>query len=283
MTLEKHTLERVQEILYTQNFAFNHRYGHPEYEDLMKQSNLQLLEIFTNGAYPVKPDGPNTPKVTTPPAPVGPAVIIPVSAGGIPVGALKTPAWKFRAGAKFPAVIAFFTPSEFRAYVQWVRKNEKYSWSPTGITEHHTAVPNPSYDRWKNGWDEQLLTNARNGYIKDRGFSAGPHLFTDQNGIWVLNPLSIRGTHAVAFNSTRYGIEMLLNGDDKAQVESEVGRANLRMGQIATAILMKDAGIPTDKLNFHRDDPATSKTCPGSYVNYERFLSGVLEIYKTLG
>src|SRR5690606_20663100 len=102
------------------------------------------------------------------------------------------------------------------------------------------------------------------------------------NGIWVFNPLSLRGTHATSYNSTRYGIEMLINGDDKKQVESEVGKANIRIGQIAAAILMKDAGISTAKLNFHRHDPETSKTCPGSHIEFERFESGVLEIHKSL-
>ena len=147
---------------------------------------------------------------------------------------------------------------------------------------HHTAVPNPSYDRWKNGWDEQLLVNARSGYIKDRGFKKGPHIFTDQNGIWVLSPLSAPGTHATSFNSTHYGIEMLLNGDDKAQVESAIGKANIRMGQITTAILMKDAGISTGKLNFHTHDPKTTKSCPGRFIDFKTYESAVIEIYNTL-
>lgn len=280
MNISSEQLDEVKELLYTQNYAFNYRYGHPEYEDLMKQSNLRLLEIMTNGAYPIKPAGPANPPITSPPAPTDPAP--PQQVLGIQVGTLKNPKWAFPAGGTFPAVIAFFTPEAFRAYVQWVRKNETYSWNPTGITAHHTAVPNPSYDRWRNGWDAQLITNARSGYIKDRGFKSGPHIFTDQNGIWVLNPLSRPGTHAASFNSTRYGVEMLLNGDDKAQVESAIGQANLRMGHIACAILMKDAGIPTTKLNFHRHDTLTSKTCPGKFVDFDQFEKAVLSAYADL-
>ncbi len=271
MTLTDEELDEVQNLLYTQNYAINHRYGSPEYEASMKRSNLRLLEIATNGAYPVKPDYTTPKEAPSPPA-----------SGIDPVAVVFPVKWKFPAGGTLPAVISRFTPEQFRAYVQWVRKNEKYSWTPSGITMHHTAVPNPSYDKWRDGWTEQLLVNARSGYIKDRGFKACPHIFTDQNGIWVVNPLSLRGTHATSYNSTRYGIEMLLNGDDKAQVESAVGRANLRMGQIATAILMKDAGISTGKLNFHRHDPETSKTCPGKFVDFSEFEAAVIAIHNTL-
>lgn len=222
--------------------------------------------------------GPMSGGVTPSPVPVNPNPTI------TPNGLASAPKWKFSAGGQFPAVIARFTPESFRAYVQYVRRNERYSWTPSGITVHHTAVPNPfpPYDKWKDGWNEQLLINARSGYINDRKFKAGPHIFTDHNGIWVFNPLSLRGTHATSFNSTRYGIEMLINGDDKKQVESEIGKANIRMGQVATAILMKDAGISTGKLNFHRHDPETSKSCPGSFIEFERFEAGVLEIHKGL-
>lgn len=281
MTLTAEQLEEVKDLLYTQNYYFNNRFGNPEYEATMKQANLRLLEIMTNGAYPVKPQGADkNPANTEPPTPEIPATS--PKDKGISVGTLKIPKWEFPDGGAFPAVIARFTPEEFRAYVQWSKKNERYSWSPGGITMHHTAVPNPSYDKWRDGWSEQLLKNCRSGYISNNGWNAGPHVFTDHNGIWVLNPLCKRGVHASSFNADRFGIEMLLNGDDKAQVESSVGQANIKMGQIAAAILMKDWGISTAKLNFHRHDPKTTKTCPGKHIDFQAYERGVIEIYQSL-
>jgi hypothetical protein len=48
----------------------------------------------------------------------------------------------------------------------------------------------------------------------------------------------------------------------------------------AAAVLMKHAGISTAKLNFHRHDPETSKTCPGRHVDFSDFEEEVLAMVE---
>lgn len=272
--MNKEQIDELKELLYEENWYIDTKWSDPSQKANAQRVHQRMLAIVTGGAYVP----PNPVPDIEPPEP-------PADAGSnIPVKVFPYPRakWAF-SGDTFPAVIVGLTPEEFRGYVQWVRKHEKYSWAPNGITAHHTAWPNldaPSH--WKNGWTEQLIKNARAGYIRDRGFKHGPHLFTDQNRIWIMNPLSIRGTHATSFNSHRYGVEMLLDGEDASQIASEKGQKSIRMGQVACAILMKDGGISTDRLNFHRHDPETSKSCPGSKIEFGAFEAAVLAIHAGL-
>lgn len=180
----------------------------------------------------------------------------------------------------FPIVGRKFEQGEFIEYVKWVQKHETYSWSPSGITMHHTGFPDLSLR--PNGFTEQHMLNMRHGYMTDRGWQRGPHIYTDDHAIWVFNPLSARGIHAVTYNSTRYGIEMLGNFDRTEDFESERGIASRANGMFAAAVLMKHAGISTAKLNFHRHDPETRKKCPGKLVNFSEFEDQVLAIVESV-
>lgn len=175
----------------------------------------------------------------------------------------------------FPIVGRRFSTAEFIEYVKWVQENETYTWNPKGITMHHTGFPDLSIR--PNGFSEQHMLNMRHGYINDNKWHHGPHIFTDDHGIWVFNPLSNRGVHAVSYNSTRYGIEMLGNFDTKKDFAHERGITSRLNGQFAAAVLMKYAGISMAKLNFHRHDPETSKSCPGVYMDFSNFERQVLE------
>lgn len=178
----------------------------------------------------------------------------------------------------FPIVGKRFKKNEFIQYVKWVQENEPYSWDPKGITMHHTGFPDLSIR--PNGFTEQHMRNMRHGYLHDKGWKHGPHIFTDEHGIWVFNPLSVRGVHAVSYNSTRYGIEMLGNFDSAEDFAHERGVASRSHGKFAAAVLMKYAGISTAKLNFHRHDPETSKTCPGKHVDFSGFEDEVLTLVE---
>jgi len=192
-------------------------------------------------------------------------------------GTFTPPVWLVK-GDDFPIVGRKFTRAEFIEYVKWVKQNEPYLWDPTGITIHHTGFPDLSIR--PNGFTEQHMINMRHGYINDNGWQRGPHIYTDDHGIWVFNPLSRRGIHAVSYNSTRYGIEMLGNFDTQADDTNPRGVSSRAHGMFAAAVLMKHAGISTAKLNFHRHDSETRKTCPGSHVNFSDFEQAVLEIVE---
>ena len=179
-----------------------------------------------------------------------------------------------------PIVGRRFKNTEFIQYVKWVQENEQYTWNPKGITMHHTGFPDLSIR--PNGFTEQHMHNIRHGYIKDLNWKHGPHIFTDDHGIWVFNPLSIRGVHATSYNSTRYGIEMLGNFDSSEDFAHARGAASRSHGKFAAAVLMKYAGISTAKLNFHRHDRETSKTCPGKHVDFSGFEEEVLAMVEII-
>ncbi len=180
----------------------------------------------------------------------------------------------------FPIVGRRFSQAEFIEYVKWVQENETYTWNPKGITMHHTGFPDLSIR--PNGFTEQHMVNMRHGYINDNKWRHGPHIFTDDHGIWVFNPLSIRGVHAVSYNSTRYGIEMLGNFDTEEDFAHERGISSRLNGKFSAAVLMKYAGISTAKLNFHRHDPETSKSCPGVHINFSDFEEEVLAMVEQI-
>jgi hypothetical protein len=192
-------------------------------------------------------------------------------------GTFAPPDWLVE-GDDFPIVGRKFSKPEFIEYVKWVKQNEPYLWEPSGITMHHTGYPDLSIR--PNGFTEQHMRNMRHGYLNNNGWHHGPHVYTDDHGIWVFNPLSRRGVHAVSFNSTRYGIEMLGNFDTEADYSNPRGVVSRDHGMFAVAVLMKHAGISTAKLNFHRHDRETRKTCPGKYVNFSEFEEAVLAMVE---
>ena len=187
------------------------------------------------------------------------------------------PTWLI-SGDDFPIVGAFFTLEDFVKYADWVNESEDFEWEPTGITMHHTALPHLKMR--PKGFKEKHMYNLRFHYRNIRKFDSGPHLFVDDNGIWVLTPLSHRGVHAQSFNHNRFGIEML--GDYQVTDDPDSGRGAevIANGQFAAAALMVCFGVSKKRLNFHRHDPKTDKTCPGTKIDFKEFESGVHEIYE---
>lgn len=160
----------------------------------------------------------------------------------------------------------FLAPSDFAAYVQNASKIG--NWKPKGITVHHTGAP--SLAQRPHGFTEQHMLNIKWGYENERGWRSGPHFFVDQNGIWVFVDPSYPGIHAASFNSTHHGLEML--GDyDVEFVNTRV----LHHAAVCMRACMDAWGY--DEYNFHRDDPKTTKTCPGKRVSREVINNALLQ------
>jgi len=154
-------------------------------------------------------------------------------------------------------------------------KGVNVSWADS-VTVHHTSTPN--LEQRPNGWTAQHMRNLESFYGDELGWSAGPHLFTDEDQIWGLSSLYRRGVHAVSFNAKSIGIETL--GDyDTEDPKSGRGLACFKMTAFAVATILKRMGKPAnnDTVHFHRDDPRTSKTCPGKLVDKAWFLGLVKE------
>lgn len=149
----------------------------------------------------------------------------------------------------------------FRTYV----KRLNLSWV-AGITLHHTATPNLA--QRPHGFEEQHLRNLRHHYQKKLGWSRGPHLFIDDHRVWGLSSLESRGVHAVSYNRTHLGLEVLGDYDHESPMEGR-GLACWKNAASVVAVLLKATGLSASAVNFHRDDPRTSKTCPGKRVSRE--------------
>lgn len=144
------------------------------------------------------------------------------------------------------------------------------SWA-TSVTIHHTA--NPSLAMRPKGWTIQHMRNMANYYGDNLKWSSGPHLFTDEDQIFGLSPLTARGVHARSFNSSSIGIEMLGNYDTEDPL---TGRGSLVLDNTAAALAIllpaMDLEPNGNSVKFHRDDPRTSKTCPGTKIEKGPFL-----------
>lgn len=165
----------------------------------------------------------------------------------------------------------FNTPKDFLAYLDGVTFG---AWRPRFVTAHHTGSPDLKV--W-NGWqkravpvtDEQWLKNLAAYYGNEMGWSAGPHFFFTPAHYCVLTPPDRRGVHAVSFNALSWGVEMV--GDfDSERLEGVLRDryvAGLACLYIATGLKVSPYIFQQQGLHFHRDDPKTSKTCPGRSID----------------
>lgn len=168
-----------------------------------------------------------------------------------------------------------FSPQEFDAYI---KKIDLSHWKPTKIVLHNTSVP--SLAQRPHGFTEQHMHNLE-GYYSGMGWKGGPHLFVDQNGIWVFNPLDKRGTHAPSWNSISWGVEML--GEYENEAFDYGSGLKVRDNTLAALVSMfKKLGTAPDEdgaFNFHKEDPHTThKSCPGKHVSKKYVTQTVVDM-----
>jgi hypothetical protein len=161
-----------------------------------------------------------------------------------------------------------WTPSTLTEYVS---KLEVPSWCK-GITLHHTGAP--SLAQRPKGFLMQHIENLRHFYRDELKWSAGPHLFIDEDEIFGMCDLRVKGVHAVSFNRKSIGIEVLGNYDSEDPLAGR-GLGCWTTAAAAVRVLLDwldlDPGEQT--ILFHRDDPTTKKSCPGTKVKKDWFLS----------
>jgi hypothetical protein len=165
------------------------------------------------------------------------------------------------------------TVAAFRRHLAAHQARQVAPWA-RGVTIHCTESPLPS--TWAGV--RSILGMAR--FYRDnpeRRWRAGPHLFVvsgarnpAHDGVWQMTPLNLQGVHAAAFNSTHWGLEVVGAFD---RLPWDPGTAGLVLG--ATAALLDWAGLETGSVNAHRDDPGTSKGCPGAMVDMAAVRRGV--------
>lgn len=161
------------------------------------------------------------------------------------------------------------------SFAQYVERVNPPSWC-RAVTLHHTG--SPSLAERPKGLLIQHIHNIQHFYEKERRWSAGPHLFIDEDEIFGMCDLEKRGVHAVSFNSLAIGVEVL--GDyDVEDPKGARGMACWRNAAAATSTLLQWLGLPIDEntVLFHRDDPQTDKKCPGQKVDKEWVLGLIHE------
>lgn len=133
------------------------------------------------------------------------------------------------------------------------------------VTIHHCWAP--SLAQRPSGFSAANLESLRSYYRNTLGWSRGPHFFTDEDDIYGMTPPTTKGTHAVSFNSSSIGFEMLGNYDSE-DPKSGRGLAVCLNTAAAARSVLDWLRIPVSEKTvlFHRDDPKTSKTCPGRKI-----------------
>lgn len=162
--------------------------------------------------------------------------------------------WRGIVGKRFSGV-------EFETYVAGL---DFKRWRPDFVVLHNTGVP--CLAQRPDGFTAWHMENLA-GYYRGQGWSAGPHLFVDQHGIWAFSPLVCPGVHSPSWNACSWGVEML--GDyDHDIFDTGPGAAVRDNAVSALATLHARLGLDSHTLHFHHDDPRTShRDCPGAHVS----------------
>jgi hypothetical protein len=116
------------------------------------------------------------------------------------------------------------------------------------------------------------------GFYRDtQKWKAGPHLFIDDQQIWVFTPLNVSGTHSPSWNKVALGIEML--GDFEREAFDQGRGAEVRQNTIcAIATLSAILGLEPSTMRVHREDPLTTHACPGKNVRKLEVIQAVQDL-----
>jgi len=154
-----------------------------------------------------------------------------------------------------------------KEFGKYVNDKDFGSLPPTFIVLHHTYVPTVKT------WNGQTTINGLKKYYEGKGWTAAPHLFIAEDGIWLFTDMYDVGIHAGAGNGTlktgySIGIEVVGNYDNKVW-EGETYKNTVG----AIKILQEKLGIPDKEIAFHRD--FSSKSCPGWAITKDWVLNQI--------
>jgi len=139
---------------------------------------------------------------------------------------------------------------EFEGYVSAMNFSPN---NPNKVIVHHSF--SPTQKQWKG---EATMVGLKKIY-EGKGWPSGPHLFIEENGIWLFSPMNQTGTHAKAGNTRSIGIEVV--GDYTNVKWPEKTKENV-LGAIK--ILLKKLNLNEDNIHVHREYSQTA--CPGNAI-----------------
>jgi len=156
------------------------------------------------------------------------------------------------------------TAEQFRAHLA-KHSPEVASWAK-GAVIHHTWKPEVSQ------WRGQSTYNGILNYYKAKvpQWTSAPHLFIVtgspdplNDGIWQMTPLNLKGTHAGAWNSSHWGIEVVGNYDSQTWSDST---KTLVYDAVIALFMWKSITVNRQSVVGHRET-GSKKTCPGKSIN----------------
>ena len=165
-------------------------------------------------------------------------------------------------------------------FIQYLESIQFGAWRPSYVVMHHTG--SPTLKIWRD-WqtrprpvtDEQWMRNLAEYYgspppkgPSDGPWQRAPQFFFTPKNYCVLSLPTTRGTHAKSFNANSWGVECVGNFDQEEfeGPHSERYAAGLAALHVAAGLQLLPFQRSIRGLHFHRDDPLTSKTCPGTKV-----------------
>ncbi len=174
-------------------------------------------------------------------------------------------AWKGIVGKRFSA-------NDFDDYVKGLTF---VAWRPQFVVVHNTGSPNLA--QRPNGFTQQHMHNLESFYRDEKKWSAGPHCFVDQNGIWVFTPLTVAGVHSPSWNSISWGVETL--GDYMKDEFTDPIHAIL---VACLATLHAAVGLDIHSVRFHKEDTKTThRDCPGVKIDKRLLIDDVHNLIIT--
>ena len=156
-----------------------------------------------------------------------------------------------------------FSPAEFRVYLSDVVLG---AFKPKFIVVHNTQIPTKAQWRGRRSIDSLV------GYYRDeQGWSGGPHLFIDGDGIWVFTPLDKPGVHSPSWNDESWGVEIVGDFDTESFIEPQRGLVT-----DALTALHHHRGWLAPNIRLHKEDPKTTHTtCPGRAIVKAELEAGI--------
>lgn len=157
-----------------------------------------------------------------------------------------------------------FSAAEFLIFTEEIASKRMGTWRPRGIVLHCTAQPDLKTwdeDKTVRGIDEAQRIANMMPRLAASGFKASPHLFIDREDIITATPLWKKGTHAKSFNASYWGIEQVGDFTRETQPDSE---RDLVVTACACLFAMVGKEPTAETLKYHREEPNTSKPCPGN-------------------
>jgi hypothetical protein len=149
-------------------------------------------------------------------------------------------------------------------FVRYVETLEMLQPRPTRLFLHHTWKP--TRETWngretlygmKAYYERQLWQDAAGRWHE--GWTAGPHLFVADDGIWLFSDLRYDGVGVYGHNYRTRHLEMVGDYDQELPTGATLTNTIAALGALCACW-----GLDPQTLAFHRD--FSTKTCPGTAV-----------------